>query len=661
MILYTNMGFGIALGALLVSLTNLIYTLLDGHVGKPQNRLYLAIQGILGTNAVCEMINTVAREQAPVSDTAFLALQISQFIYFMTHTLLAPMFFFYISLVVGRSVGGKITRRFKGTMANYLMEVIPIIVLIFMELFLALNPLMHWGWYYDADRQFHRAWGEYAIVYALSALWSLVSFVMVMHSWSILSKGRKRSIAICFLLVGAGVLIQMLTQNRIEVLMEALGFTGVLLFIENEDDRRNVELQVYNTAAFSLDLSATIRNRIPVQVLIVREIRFDKTANTMVSGRVDRDTINQAVAGFLTEKIKWYYIYAIGHGRFALTIYNKTPEEVRRLAEEIEARFGAPWTLDGTDVYLAARIMSIEIPKYAKTVEEVVYIAECTIPEHMQSRIITGKDLEWMVHHAAIESAVTHGLEEGSFEVYYQPTYHMDKTLHGAEALLRMQDKELGMIYPDEFIPIAEQLGLIDELDEFVLREVCKFVLTGIPQKYGMDCINVNLSVLECMKDGFAEHVSGIVENAGVRKTFINFEITESVASKDYEHLSSVIDQLRNEGFLFSIDDYGTGYSNMTALFSLGADVVKIDKSILWNAGESALGMTLLKTSIDMVHEMQKKCLMEGVETEEHLRILRDMGCDYLQGYYFSKPLPKDEFVRLLERSCTRVESQVNA
>jgi len=255
-----------------------------------------------------------------------------------------------------------------------------------------------------------------------------------------------------------------------------------------------------------------------------------------------------------------------------------------------------------------------------------------------------------MIRRSSVEEAVMQGIENNNYEVYYQPTYNIDKTLHGAEALLRLNSDKMGMIYPDEFIPIAEQLGVIDLLDEFVLKEVCKFILTGIPQKNGMECINVNLSVLECMKEGFAEYISGIVENAGVRKKMINFEITESVAAKDYEHLANVIDQLKQEGFRFSIDDYGTGYSNMTSLFSLGAEIIKIDKSILWNSGKSELGMTLLKTSIEMVHKMQKKALMEGVETESHIRTLKELGCDYLQGYYFSKPLPKDKFIELIEK-----------
>lgn len=651
MISYTGLGCGVALAAMLICLTDLIFTLMDRHVGKPQNRVYITILIVLAINSLCEIVNTWAVARMDTSGSAVLIFRISQYVYFLSHTFLAPTFFFYISFVVGRSIGGKISRKYSGSTANYLLDVIPLVIVSLSELCLALNPLTHWCWYYDDTGQFHRGLGEYIIVYGMSALWILASFVLVMRSWNILSKNRKTSIAICFMLVEVGVITQLLSPTmRVEVLMEALGFTGVMLFIENEDDRKNVELGVYNAAAFSLDLSATLQNKLPAWILIVREIRFDKTANTLVSGRVDRDVINLAVANYLAEQHPRRFLYSIGRGRFAVCVYGASTEHVHQLADTIAERFNRPWKLEGMDVYLTGRIMLVQIPERAATIKELTYIAECPIPEHIQERILEGNALDWIVHHAAVEAAVTRGLADGSFEVYYQPTYHIDKTLHGAEALLRMHDRELGTIYPDEFIPIAEQLGLIDELDEFVLREVCKFIMTGIPQKFGMDCINVNLSVLECMKEGFAEHVSAIVERAGIRKRLINFEITESVASKDYGHLSGVIDRLKKEGFLFSIDDYGTGYSNMTALFSLGADVIKIDKSVLWNAEKSALGMTLLKTSIDMVHEMQKKSLMEGVETEEHIRILRQLGCNYLQGYYFSKPLPKDELIQYLEQ-----------
>lgn len=650
MIRYTDFCLGVALSALLICLGNLAFTILDGHTRKPQNRVYMSLLMLLAVNAVCEMINVCVGEFERSSDVAFLTTRSAKYVYFLSHALIAPVLYYYLSFVIGRSVGTGLRRGSKYTLKEKLRIIIPWTVVIVSETVVALNPLTHWCWYYTGDRIFHRAWGEYIFIYIVSTLWIAAAFIMCMRSWNILSKGRKRSIAICFFLAAAGVCIQLIIpQLRVEILIESIGFSGVLLFIENEDDRKNVELDAYNSAAFSLDMTATLKNKIPVKILIIRCIRFDKTANTVVYGKMDRDLMIKEVSAYLGTVVERYYIYSVGHGRFALTLYNYTDKEVHELAETIDKRFNEPWKVKGNDIILSSRILVVSVPESAKNVEGIIYIAECPIPEQMQERIIEGKALDWIIRRAAVEKTVTHGLEEGGFEVYYQPTYNIDKTLHGAEALLRLNDKEMGLIYPDEFVPIAEELGIIDVIDEFVLKEVCKFIFTGIPQKNGMDCINVNLSVLECMKEGFAEYVSGVVEAEGIRKKMINFEITESVAAKDYTHLADVIEQLKREGFQFSIDDYGTGYSNMTSLFSLGADIIKIDKSILWNAEKSELGMTLLKTSIDMVHKMQKKALMEGVETEAQIQILKELGCEYLQGYYFSKPLPKDDFIRLIE------------
>ena len=383
-----------------------------------------------------------------------------------------------------------------------------------------------------------------------------------------------------------------------------------------------------------------------MKLLIIRDIQFDRTANSMLLGKTDVNKLRRAAADYLGTKIRKYYIYAIGHRTFALTVYNNSDADA--LAEEIAERFQKPWNVDGTDVFLKASVMLVALPERAGTIADILYIAECPVPEKFRKKVMKGDDLDWIIRYAAVESAVTRGLKEGSFEVYYQPTYYIDKHPYGAEALLRMHDSELGNIFPDEFIPVAEALGIIDEIDDFVLRQVCRLLSTGVPQKYGIEHINVNLSVLECMKDGFAEHIIRTVEASGADKHHISFEITESVAAKDYRHLEEVIEKLKLAGFMFYIDDFGTGYSNINALFSLGADVVKIDKSVLWGAEKSELGMVLLKSTVDMVREMHKKTLAEGVETETQIQILKNLGCDYLQGYYFSKPVPEETFLSII-------------
>jgi EAL domain-containing protein (putative c-di-GMP-specific phosphodiesterase class I) len=652
MVIYSDFGFGIALSALLICLVNLVYTIMDGHTGKPHNRIFILLLSLLSINAICELVNFGVTDHIMTSERIFFISRLSKYVYFLSHSMIAPVLYYYLSFVVGRNVKIGFRRSSSGSFIGYFNTIAPWAVVMITELVIAFNPMTNWCWYYTSERNFHRAWGEYIFIYLLSGLWSVAAFVMVMMSWNILTKSRKRSIAVCFFLAMSGVIIQLFNIDfRVEILFESVGFSGALLFIENEDDRKNVELNAYNSAAFSVDLTATLKNGIPVQIMIIRSIRFDKTANTVVYGKMNRDVITRAVSDYLGTVIKRHYIYYLGHGRFALTLYDFSDENSQDFAGNVLSRFNEPWDINGTDIYLSSRILLVRVPERAKNAEEVIYISECPIPERVKERIIDGRSLDWVIRRAAVEKAVTGGLENGSFEVYYQPTYNIDKTLHGAEALLRMNDEKMVLIYPDEFIPIAEQLGIIDIIDEFVLKEVCRFIHTGIPERNGMNCINVNLSVQECMKEGFAEYISGIVEAEDVPKNMINFEITESVAAKDYTHLAKVIDQLKEDGFQFSIDDYGTGYSNMTSLFSLGADIIKIDKSILWNAEKSELGMTLLVTLLEMVRKMEKRSLMEGVETEDQINILKKLGCDYLQGYYFSKPIPRNDFIKLIEKT----------
>ena len=181
-----------------------------------------------------------------------------------------------------------------------------------------------------------------------------------------------------------------------------------------------------------------------------------------------------------------------------------------------------------------------------------------------------------------------------------------------------------------------------------MLDSVCKFIKTGVPQQNGLSSISVNLSVTQCLRPGFIERINRIVEENGVEKSFINFDIVESIAASDYRILSGVITRLKKDGFMFSIDDYGTGSSNVSAVFSLDMDVIKIDKSLLWNSKKNERGMIILENTIRMIQLMRKKILVEGVETSAQLELLKCLNVNYLQGFYFSKPLPKAAFVELI-------------
>ena len=365
-----------------------------------------------------------------------------------------------------------------------------------------------------------------------------------------------------------------------------------------------------------------------------------------ITGSANHDIMSEMIAEYLKTLVPRYNIYHPNPETFVITCLGIDDSKIEEMRETIIARFEDNWAIANSSVTLNTAVIKATLPGELNSIEDVMFVSDSVIPASANKEDI---DIEWLMRRAEIERAIKRSLREEKFEVYYQPTYNLiGSSLHGAEALVRMNDNTIGYISPEEFIPVAEQIGLVEEIDDYVLREVCSFLESGVPKKHGMDCINVNLSVIQCLRSGFFEHIMGIIDEYDIEHSMLNFEITESVGAEDYRVLSKVAKKLKSQGFLLSMDDYGTGYSNMEGIFSLEFDVVKIDKSILWSAEKNTNGRIILKNSVNMIHDLGCKVLVEGIERIEHIDLLKVLGVDYLQGYYFSKPVPMAKFLEII-------------
>ncbi len=633
-----NLSFAFALAATFICLANICFIRIQGRMGKPQNKLFMMILITLALNGICNTVTGFLTPYRHTSETALFVTQAARYLYFVFHTMLAPLFFLYISSVCGifiRSV------RYK--------RIIYYGVFAITELLALTNPLTHWVYYLDSDLQFRRSWGE-ALIYLAAAFFLAIAIKNLTNTWHVLTFKRKAGVLMFTSITIAGILIQLLFHDvKVELFAEAIGLTGIMMIIENEDDRIENVTGLYNRQAFLTDLESYMINRTKLHVISIR-INTPEIVSRK-RGAVNRELLEKSVADFLSTVHKRYNIYRLGRRSFAMTVFSKDDEEAYALAQKVSTRFDKPWKLTDTFVMLSASIILADIPRQVDTLNDALYMFESEKPSKTDKKILAGDDLNFLLRGSAVEKSITHGLSEGKFEVYYQPTYSMDGLkLHGAEALVRLHDDDMGMLYPDEFIPVAENMGLIDAIDDHVLMDVCRLIRDERLYEKGIDCINVNLSVLQFMKQDFVEHINGIVEEAGIDKKYINFEVTESISGGSYEILNNAINELKREGFMFSMDDYGTGYSNMRALASMNLDCIKIDKSILWEAEKSELGYIILENSIRMIHQMNKNILVEGVETESQIKLLEPLGVNYLQGYYFSKPVPKDKFLAIVEK-----------
>jgi EAL domain-containing protein (putative c-di-GMP-specific phosphodiesterase class I) len=227
--------------------------------------------------------------------------------------------------------------------------------------------------------------------------------------------------------------------------------------------------------------------------------------------------------------------------------------------------------------------------------------------------------------------------------MYYQPIYNISEgKFSSMEALVRIKDENGKLIMPGDFIEYAEKNGMILTLGEMVFRKVCEFVRQSKIEDYGIEYIEVNLSVVQCMQDDLAKDFKNIMAEYGIPPHRINLEITETAAINTRYTLEKNMDDLIAYGTSFSLDDYGSGYSNLTYMVGMPLKIIKIDRSITIAYDSSEKARVATEYTVDMVHRLGMEIVVEGIETEEQYLNFKKLGVEYIQGYYFSKPLPKE-------------------
>lgn len=240
-------------------------------------------------------------------------------------------------------------------------------------------------------------------------------------------------------------------------------------------------------------------------------------------------------------------------------------------------------------------------------------------------------------------------LEERQFEVYFQPKYDIfSETLSGAEALVRWIHPQNGFMSPAEFIPVFERNGFITEVDMYVWDKTCELIRRWLDE---YDCyvpISVNVSRKDIYKPNLPQILIDTVHQHGLEPRHLHLEITESAYVENSNQLLQIVAELKKAGFYIEMDDFGSGYSSLNMLAAMPIDMLKLDMNFVKNCSEENNSRGILNFVIGLAKWMNLYVVAEGVETREQLEMLRGMECNLAQGYYFSKPLPADEFASLL-------------
>jgi EAL domain-containing protein (putative c-di-GMP-specific phosphodiesterase class I) len=251
-----------------------------------------------------------------------------------------------------------------------------------------------------------------------------------------------------------------------------------------------------------------------------------------------------------------------------------------------------------------------------------------------------------------LENDLRHVIERNELELYYQPKIDLATgRVNSLEALLRWHHPELGMIPPNEFIPLAEETGLITAIGYWVLESACQQIKQWQDAGFGDIAVAVNLSAVQFSQQNLLKRILGTLKKAGICANQLELEITESTIMQDIDAASSTMRALHCSGMRISIDDFGTGYSSLNHLKRFPINTVKIDRSFIRDITSDSDDAAIVSAIISMAHSMGLRVIAEGVETEQQLNVLRELHCNEIQGFLFSPPVPHDVATALLDQT----------
>ncbi len=391
--------------------------------------------------------------------------------------------------------------------------------------------------------------------------------------------------------------------------------------------------------------------------ILLIDLDYFKTINDSLGHDVGDDVLKE-VARRISIYCKYSRLVArLGGDEFIVVTKELVTEEsyieqIQEFAENLILELKKPYIINNHHLYLSASIgistvaNTLSNPnKFLKEADLAMYEAKT---QGRDGVIVFNKDIEEQVaRHIQIEQKLYKALNENAIDVYYQPQFNTDDKLIGAEALVRWTDKDLGIVHPNEFIPIAENTGLILELGSYVLHHTFKVLDDWNKGGIVLENFSINISMRQIMYEPFLEDVQRLMEKYAFNDSNLQniyFEMTEHVFSEDMKKTINTMHRLKAMGISFSIDDFGTGYSSLSYLRELPIDELKIDKVFIKHLDKSKNDQHMISTIISIAKNFDLTVVAEGVETKAQLDFLQEQTCDRFQGFYFDEALDQNAF-----------------
>ncbi|MBA2176441.1 EAL domain-containing protein [Halobacillus locisalis] len=414
-----------------------------------------------------------------------------------------------------------------------------------------------------------------------------------------------------------------------------------------------------NRSKLQKDLSNLIERNPKVSILFCNLDRFKYVNDAM--GYMGGDKVIKIMADRIQSVLSPEdLLYRLGGDEFMICLPNgQSSEEIAVIGQEVLQKIMQPIHLMDKQIFITARIGAARHPVDSSSSDELISFANlamqsCKHNGRHNFLFYTPNMNQYHDHQISIEGDLREAITRNELQLYYQPKVNVETGyISGMEALVRWNHPEKGFISPGEFIPIAEETGLITQLDEWVLNEACRQNQQWMEAGYAAERVAVNVSANEIQRTDFAEKVNRVLQETCLDPQFLEIEVTENSVMQNTDQCIRTMQDLKTLGVSLSIDDFGTGYSSLSYLRKFPIHYLKIDQTFIKGVLHDPSDSEIVKVMIQLADAFKLEVVAEGVENAEVLQFLQENHCAYYQGYYFSKPLPPEEMEKLLTKKQT--------
>jgi len=345
-----------------------------------------------------------------------------------------------------------------------------------------------------------------------------------------------------------------------------------------------------------------------------------------------------------------------GGDEFIIFLEAASRDDLDELCKSLIAKISEIYLIDNNEFRVGVSLGISCYPKDSQDINELLSFADTAMYKAKQHKNYYTFFSEEMRHENVLKSDIEHelrgALKNEELFVMYQPQINMQGSVCGVEALVRWKNRRLGLVSPDTFIEVAEQTGVIDEIGDFIIKKAMNEIRLLQESLNLSFSLSLNISVVQFMEDDFLESLMQMIKNEGFNKELLTLEVTESLSISDFDKIVPLLQAIKEQSIDVSLDDFGTGYSSLSILSKLPINELKIDKSFIDGIVYDMSERKLVQSILEIGGNFDMHTVAEGVENKEQLDILKDLGCNIIQGYYYSKPLTIEQLRLYLQKEC---------